>query len=110
MEMIEKLARAICESRWADRDDVLNDEMGDDMKDIYWIDYVPDAKLALQSIREPSEGMLFKGCAETPYRWESESGAKMTGDVWRAMIDAALAETGRTVSLGYRARPHEESE
>lgn len=92
MEIIEKLARAICKSRWADRFDVRNDEIGDDMQDIYWKDYVPDAKLILQAIREPSEAMLFAGCCETPFRWESEGGAQMTADVWRAMIDSALAD------------------
>jgi hypothetical protein len=58
------------------------------------------ARAILTAMREPTEVMRDAGADELPDRWAdnpsdntSEAYAQ-TADVWRAMIDAALAEEG----------------
>ena len=66
----------------------LQDFFGDD---VYWQGSTEDAKdiihLVLQSLREPSEGMIDVG-----YDLPPGKGNPPPDEAWRAMIDAAIKE------------------
>lgn len=80
MTMVEKVARAIDgwawheSTAWANREDAQRQAL-------------EMARAAIAVLREPSEGMMLAGEPEQAV-WEHMSAA----DVWRNMIDAALAE------------------
>jgi hypothetical protein len=69
-EMIEKVARAICEEERMNPDDALGG----------WVHWAPAARAAIEAMREPTEAIMDAGPPE-PY---------MDAHVWGKMIDAAL--------------------
>lgn len=81
MWTVEKVARALCEADNLDPDET-------DPADIsgkrlpYWRRYVPRAVAAIEAMREPIEAIRTDGSDEM----------KNSSEVWRAMIDAILAE------------------
>lgn len=90
MSMIEKVARALFEHQQFDADMVF-----DDFKD----EYLAEARIAIEAMREPTEAMLKAG--EIPTREISlGNGQTVRGlglgaapwSIWPKMIDAALAE------------------
>lgn len=63
-----------------------------------WMDYLPEARAVLRAVREPSRVMTDAG-GEVEYAGESDgedvnvsAGNYAAGVIYRAMIDAALAE------------------
>lgn len=66
-----------------ERDVRLRDLTDDEMKDI--------ARAVLTAIREPSEEMLVAGITAPNYL-EDQSSRRGCGNIYAAMIDAALAE------------------
>lgn len=50
-EMVEKVARAICEVERMNPDDALGG----------WVHWVPAARAAIEAMREPTEAMLYRG-------------------------------------------------
>lgn len=76
MNMIEKVARAMCTTHWPTED--------------RWNVYQAAAKAAIKAMREPSEEMIFK---LLNYEIEESHPAyQMTKNNYQAMIDAALKE------------------
>lgn len=87
--MIERVARAICTANGGDPD-------SDDHRQPTWRDYVPEARAAIEAMREPSRVMIKAGRKSPDVR-----GGTSDCDVspfpnntitrYQAMIDAALA-------------------
>lgn len=75
MTMIDAVARAIGKK-------VTGTEYG-------WPAWRPVARAALEAMREPSEAMLKAG--DLP-GWDDSVTVGLSGEVWQAMIDAALTE------------------
>lgn len=78
MDMIEKVARAICATIEPDFSDVAH-------IDATWDEYIPEARAAIEAMREPTEDMIQAYCAI----WEDA----LPDDAWRAftaMIDTAM--------------------
>lgn len=80
-EMVERVARAICEAVGPEDSSQVKSSMGDWPA---WHDWVPQAKAALASMKEP-----------TPYM--VRAGGLFPGDdtclpIWKSMIKAALKE------------------
>jgi len=73
---LERIARALCDIDRSPADMIINGQP-------VWMGYLPKAKAALEAIREPSEAMDSAAAV-------CES--SVVGDVYRAMIDAALEE------------------
>ena len=76
MDMIERVARAICKLRYGDPD------FDYGMNKPRWVDCVPDAYAAIEEMREPTDAMIDaaeKDGGHSYYRWQ-------------AMIDAALQD------------------
>ena len=76
--MIERVARAIA---LADDEDYMEDHCRFDKR----------AKAALAAMREPTEAMI-NGGVRAPNYLEDQSSKRGCGNIYRAMIDAALAE------------------
>ena len=70
-DMVERVARAIC----------LANTQGDEM----WQAFVPEARAALEAMREPTEGMVRAGRDE--YYGVSPFSARFA---WIKIVDAAL--------------------
>ncbi len=97
-EMVERVARAICEA-----DSEPWDELGETGADNAPFPYSKEmyrklARAAIAAMREPTEGMNAAGAL--PWRWtthEAPPGLELpfgwtNADTWRVMIDAALAQ------------------
>ena len=77
MRMIERVARSICAVSCSKEPKTIDE---------FWVDYVPEAKAAIEAMREPSELMVTAGrktCITT---------REQSGRVYSSMIDAALSE------------------
>lgn len=87
MQMIERVARAMCDGKWDAKDftETANGESPEEQRE-YWLE---KAKNAIETMREPTDYMLAKG-EDTPIgqAYCGKSGAKA---VWENMIDMALA-------------------
>lgn len=57
----------------------------------FWRYYVPEARAVLMAVREPSEDMKKAGSLAPNYI-EDQSSARGCGNIFTAMIDAALGE------------------
>jgi len=83
MNMVEKVARAICKEQQGDPGyDVWTLSLGSPHRALY----LAQARAAIAAMREPSEAMLAAG------RWPAEDDGALA--CWQAMIDDALAEGG----------------
>jgi hypothetical protein len=80
MDMIERVARAICRSRNEDPDGPLG-LRGPVFNGPYWMYYVQDARAAIEAMREPTPSMI-----DAAYEWTTDSPIH----IWNDMIDAAL--------------------
>ena len=78
--MVERVAKAISMAL-----------VGDDR---YFPDYDTLARAAITAMREPTETMLHAGCAKAAEEQARPVGINRTdaGDIFQAMIDAALEE------------------
>lgn len=87
--MIERVARAICQAgdSACDPSDVAY--LGGGKDGPLWQAYVPEAKAAIEAMREPTEAMAFTGGNVVV----DEDMSIVGKDVWQAMIDAALKDT-----------------
>lgn len=74
---IERAARALCELEGNPPGATMDGKP-------LWRDYVPEVRAVLTAIRDPSVDMNYRGCLNHP--------PADTAGIWRAMIDAALAE------------------
>ncbi len=92
-DMIERVARALC---------IATGELPDTETPYHptvshiWEHYIPDARAAIEAMREPTETMYCAGDEEILAHLNSEKFIKGEDtpavDCWKAMIDAALAE------------------
>lgn len=99
-EMVERVARAICEARGGDPDVLLsiNSAYDDgrpeaDVAIPNWRNHAAAARAAIEAMREPSPEML---AAFVPAKDDGPIGTwggRIKERVWRAMIDAALKES-----------------
>ena len=83
--IIERAARALFESqprieRW--------DDLDPNSKSIF----LHKARKVIKAIREPSAAMIEAGLAECYADWRESVCREFLPDIWKAMIDAALAE------------------
>jgi hypothetical protein len=80
-DMIERVARAICEAERMNPDDALGG----------WVHWQEAARAAIEAMREPSEEMLFAGhrAIKAPDRMLPSRAA------WLAMIDVAVTSGDR---------------
>jgi hypothetical protein len=85
MTPMERAARALCELAGNPPGATLDGKP-------LWQDYLPEVRAVLQAIREPSEGMIISGIAERHEQPVPEAWSLATENIFRAMIDAALAE------------------
>jgi hypothetical protein len=88
--MIERVARAICVASGLDPDRPFsssNYSKETEPQEFAWHEYLPEARAAINAMREPTEAMEDAGNSAT-YIWIDETSA----DVWPRMIDAALKE------------------
>lgn len=96
MSGLEKVARALATAAKEDPNAHVGKLLPEDRK--IWMDYVDDARLAVEAIREPSQGARMAGHAAlvTSNACEGDLGSAIgyaaLGDAWRAMIDEILAE------------------
>lgn len=79
MDMIERVARAICRAGICGPRAHL-----DEQESLHWRKFQPEARAAIKAMREPTHEMIMSpdgnsGCAE---------------EVWAAMIDTALRPEG----------------
>ena len=77
-EMVERVARALAARKCG----LVKDPYGERLPDDLWQQCIPDARAAIEAMREPTDKMLDAG-PPFPY---------MDKGVWQAMIDAALSE------------------
>ena len=94
MNMIEKIARAICVLLRRDPDFQGIQSPWDDkvpMPPNYkqWMNYSEEAKAAIEAMREPTKQMIKAGDEEIPDNMGYKNDAK---GVYKAMIDKALDE------------------
>jgi hypothetical protein len=59
----------------------------------YWTGYEAEARAAIAAMREPAEGMIKAGWMPHPQPEFRCDIPREPADAWRAMIDAALAES-----------------
>ena len=93
-DMVERVARALC------RVDSHPENATMDGKPL-WMDYIPEARAAIEAMREPTGAMAKAGAGAeltTSYGGEYNTFDYLSGenaaDVWRDMIDAALNQKG----------------
>ena len=84
-EMVERVARAICTASGVDPDIVHTDKFGEKL--VCWIHFEPQARAAIEAMREPTRVMVYAGDLEGGGHY---SFAKL---VFQAMIDAALQQS-----------------
>lgn len=85
--MVERVATAICLCNSCDPDlAVPTGNVNTNTLAVSWTLYVPQARAAIAAMREPTEAMMEAGRDLGP------SEALITGNEYRAMIDAALSE------------------
>jgi hypothetical protein len=85
-EMVERVARALCEQSYAKSDEKLP---------WYWHSETSDerdewramARAAIEAMREPTDRMCNSGAAKWDDDWCTETNAL---NMWQAMIDEAL--------------------
>lgn len=82
--MVEKVARAICDSDFCDNGDHGAGEAWAGMDEQQRDYYRDNARAAIKALREPTEAMIATAA------WED--GEYTARTVWGQMIDAALAE------------------
>lgn len=90
MDMAEKVARALCSADGRDPDELHCGSLIWEAHSegfLEFPDYEAMAHAAIEAMREPTEAMLDAGRTKT--NW----GPHGTGEVWLAMIDAALTPT-----------------
>lgn len=92
-EMVERVARAICVvAKGPDYPDAdYYGKPGDPWRK-WWESFVPEARAAIAAMREPTEAMREAALdADLDIYWGyMAEGPGKPGDVWRAMIGAAL--------------------
>lgn len=96
-EMVERVAKAICDGLgydWDDASDPMTSSSGDD-DTVY---YRTLASLAIAALREPTEAMLEASCAMHDEQWQGvrkvgyrPGSADVAKPCFVAMIDAALS-------------------
>lgn len=95
MTVIERAARALLAS------ESNGEKLWDDLDVVTRGAFLRDARAVIQAIREPSESMVAAvdghsyGQPRAVYALEEANGrpAELLPEVWKAMIDAALAES-----------------
>lgn len=86
MDLIERIARTLCDdtlSRWRSPIALQSEP---------WREFIPAARAVLLAIREPSDAMIGEAIIERHGSGVPEAWSLATANIWRAMIDAALAE------------------
>lgn len=90
MDMVEKVARALCVKHYSERfqKPVTDDHVAINVDANYRL-FLDEARVAIEAMREPTDGMADQGDRECGEYGCSEMRMKY---IWRSMIDAALAE------------------
>jgi hypothetical protein len=101
MEMVERVARAICKADGRDPD---SDFTSGNATFPAWQAYQSRARAAIEAMREPTEAMIEAGGlsdAARPYDGPEGEGCQFYPAIaYRAMIDAALAPQPAAASGG----------
>ena len=89
-EMVERVARALCESNGSDPDALHFQIPDDEYQEPAWKAYVFEARAAIEAMREPDDEMVEAACQATfiPVSLTGEQTHRLG---YRAMLDAALA-------------------
>lgn len=89
MTMIEGVARAICgkyyQSSWAHSPHEFKE-----IVDGHWRRFAPEAKAAMEAMREVSDDMWKAGCAAVDVTDQIRLSPCDTEAVWEAMLDQAI--------------------
>ena len=83
--IIERAARALLASQEPSL-------LWDDLMEFDQEAYKAEARAVITAIRQPSEAMIEAGLAECSADWRESVCREFLPDIWKAMIDAALAE------------------
>jgi len=83
-EMVERVARAICESTEAD----IFDEL--DAHSIFRAVYIQQARAAIEAMREPTDEMIEAGLEHQVHTVENSRASTFVR--WSWMVDAALGD------------------
>lgn len=97
-EMLEKVARAICIAAGENPDEDWRQAPGGPFAEVHlkpgqearWRLYLPQARAAVEALREPSEGMVEAGWGVAPVY---DDPATSPGVYFTAMIDHVLKES-----------------
>jgi len=89
MSMIEKVARALCAG---DPDDTL--QVGPNVGRPRWTQHTPQARAAIEAMREPTEGMEVAGSNAMNFEPFEPDSLQAARAGWKAMIQAALEGEG----------------
>jgi len=81
-EMVKRVATAICQASGGDPGRSKSELVLD------WKLYEPQARAAIEAMREPSDEMVFRGGLVTDVPWDGKKPAR----IFAAMIEAALQE------------------
>ena len=85
-EMVERVARAICEASGLNPDHNYDPNQISRSDDVRWRLFIPHARAAIEALRDPTEDMANAAeCAE-PFSFEA---------MWKAAVDAALGEAAK---------------
>lgn len=99
-ELVERVARAICKSRFMNGGNE-DDDGWDDLPKAHKQQRLIEARAAIEAMREPTEAMIDAGEPEF-YEWmfgQEDWTRPMVPQGWRAMIDAALTDIPRPSRL-----------
>lgn len=96
-EMIERAARALCETAGYDPDKVMGGplKLGDTHRAIAWQVYVPEAEAALQAALDPSDEALVDVVAKEMWRDDPDPDA----DTWERAGDQEAYRHGARLML-----------
>lgn len=91
MDMVERVARALCVAADMDPDRPSNDERDNGAP--LWTTYVGMARAGIEAMREPTEGMAAAGAKYHKDNWRKDHALEDTPMryIWFEMIDAALS-------------------
>lgn len=87
MNMIERVARAICAVEWPTAEKAMKVKSHD-----MWVEFVPTAIAAIDAMREPSESMIATQVGNCPVDIGRQWLRDDAYSTWTTMIDASLQE------------------
>lgn len=89
-EMIEKVARALCVANCDNPDEADFGFLSDSVKGYAWQGYIPQARAAIEAMREPLEWMILQADRKAEKVFGDRETNLDPHGTWQVMIDAAL--------------------